>query len=428
MLTDTQCRAAKCPADKKRARLTDAHGLYLEVSPGGSKRWFQRLKFGGVDTRIALGSYPAVSLADARRKQADVKAQRAQKLNPIEERRKAQQQQARGDTFATVAEEWFAKQLASSAWVDGGKRIRHFLSDLLPTLGARPMQEIEAPELLAVLKKTAQRGALDTARRELTMTGQIWRYGIQTGRVTRDIAADLKGDALPTPIKRNMAAVTTPQALAPMLRAIRTYAGKNAFLPIVPTALQLAPMLFQRPLNLRQMRWGQIDWKTATWTIPSAEMKRSREAKLNGAPHIVPLPRQAIALLEALRAETDKPGRGGWVFPGGRQRDRSISDGTMNMALIACNVPRDVQSIHGFRATARTILSEVLEYEPWVIEAQLAHEVKDANGRAYNRTQFLKQRRAMMQVWADYLDALAEGVEPERAAEIARAAKGEAQQ
>lgn len=419
MLTDKQCRNVKCPADKKRVRLTDAHGLYLEVSPAGSKRWFQKLYVDGKDTRIALGSYPAVSLADARRKQADVKAQRAQKLNPIAERHKARQQQVRGDTFATVAEEWFAKQQASSAWADGGTRIRHFLADLLPALGVRPMQEIEPPELLTVLQQTAQRGALETAGRERTMASQIWRYGIQTGRVQRDIAADLRG-ALPKPTAQHMAAVKTPQALAPMLRAIRAYAGKTPFLPIVPTALQLAPMLFQRPHNLRRMRWEQIDAQAATWTIPSAEMKRSRDAKMNGAPHIVPLPRQALALLEKLRPLTDREGCGGWVFPGGRQRDRSISDGTMNTALIGCGIPREVQSIHGFRATARTILDEVLEFHPWVIEAQLAHEVKDRNGRAYNRTTHLQQRREMMQVWADYLDALADGVEPERAAELAK--------
>ena len=351
-----------------------------------------------------------------------VKAQRAQKLNPIAERRKAQAQQARGDTFATVAEEWFAKQLASSAWADGGVRIRHFLADLLPSLGARPMQEIEPPELLAVLQQTARRGALETAERERTMASQIWRHGIQTGRVQRDIAADLRG-ALPQPIARHMAAVKAPQELAHILRAIRTYAGKIPFLPIVPTALQLAPMLFQRPGNLRRMRWEQIDWKKETWTIPSAEMKRSKGAKLNGAPHIVPLPRQALALLAALRPLTENQDGGGWVFPGQRQRDRSISDGTMNGALIGCGIPRDVQSIHGFRATARTILDEVLEFHPWVIEAQLAHDVKDMNGRAYNRTTHLQQRAKMMQVWADYLDALADGVAPEQAAQIAKAGK-----
>ncbi len=425
MLTDKQCRNAKCPADKKRVRLTDAHGLYLEVSPAGSKRWFQKLYVGGKDTRIALGSYPAVSLADARSKQAEVKAQRAQKLNPIAERRKAQAQQVRGDTFATVAEEWFAKQQASSAWADGGGRIRRFLSALLPALGARPIAEIEPPELLAVLQKTVARQALETAERQRNMASQIWRYGIQTGRVTRDIAADLRG-ALPKPLKRNMAAVITPQELAPMLRAIRAYQSKR--LPIVPTALQLAPMLFQRPRNLRRMRWEQIDWESATWTIPSAEMKRSKEAKMNGAPHIVPLPRQALTLLEALRPLTGRQDCGGWVFPGVRHMDKPISENTMNTALMACDVPREVQSIHGFRATARTILDEVLGFDRSHIEEQLAHMNKTHRG-AYDRASYLPQRRKMLQVWADYLDALADGVEPERAAERAKAAKdGKAQQ
>ena len=405
MLTDTQCRNAKCPADRRRYRLTDERGLYLEVSPAGSKRWFQRLKFGGKDTRIALGSYPFVSLAEARRKQAEVKAQRAQKLNPIAERRKAQQQQVRGDSFAKVAEEWLAKQQAAAAWADGGARARRFLGDLLPELGKRTMQEIEPPELLAVLRKTVQRGHLLTAERERSLCSQVWRYGIQTGRVLRDIAADLRG-ALPKPLKRHMAAVTSPQALAPLLRAIRAYEGQGL---IVPTALQLAPMLFQRPRNLYRMRWEQIDWKEAQWIIPSAEMKRSRERKLNGAPHIVPLPRQALELLATLRPFTDSPVCGGWVFPGGRQRDRCMSENALRVALINCGIPADVQTIHGFRATARTILDEVLEFEPWIIEAQLAHVVKDANGESYNRTTHLQQRAQMMQRWADYLDELASG-------------------
>lgn len=405
MLTDTQCRNAKCPAGKRRARLTDSKGLYLEVSPAGSKRWFQKLYIEGKETRIALGSYPGVSLADARRKQAEVKAQRAQRENPIAERRKAQAQQVRGDSFAMVAEEWLAKQLASSAWVDGGVRARNFLGDLLPLLGARPMQEIEPPELLAVLQQTVQRGALDTAERERSMASQIWRYGIQTGRVQRDIAADLRG-ALPKPIAQHMAAVTSPQMLAPLLRAIRAYRGQSL---VVPTALQLAPMLFQRPRNLRRMRWAEIDWSAALWTIPSAEMKRSKEAKLNGAPHIVPLPRQALELLAALRPHTDCPACAGWVFPGGRQRDRSLSENALRLALLICGIPANVQTIHGFRATARSILDEVLEFPPWVIEAQLAHEVKDANGRSYNRTTHLQQRVQMMQRWADYLDELVSG-------------------
>ncbi|MBR5705909.1 MAG: integrase arm-type DNA-binding domain-containing protein [Deltaproteobacteria bacterium] len=431
MLTDKQCRNAKCSPDKRRLRLTDAQGLYLEVSPpserfpDGSKRWFQKLYIDGKDTRIALGSYPFVSLADARRKQADVKAQRKQKLNPIDERRRAQAQQVSGDTFGRVSQEWYSKQMAGTGWADGGVRVRRFLSYLLPDLGERPMNEIEPPELLATLKKLEQRGVLSTAERVRGMTGQIWRYARQTGRVQSNIAEDLRG-ALAKHVRRHRAAVTTPEEVARIVSAVRAYAEKNPFRPIRATALQLAIMLFQRPGELRRMRWEHIDWEAATWAIPSAVMKGSQEAKLNGEPQIVPLPRQAQALLAALRPFTDIPACGGWVFPGEQSKnmDRPMHENAMNIELVNCGIPRGMQSIHGFRATARTILDEGMDFDWRHLEAQLAHvHAGDPNRGAYIRAKYIEQRRKMLQVWADYLDALAEGVEPERAAEIAKAAK-----
>jgi integrase len=244
---------------------------------------------------------------------------------------------------------------------------------------------------------------METADRGLMLARQVWRYGVATGRVGRDITADLKG-ALSPYRGKHFAAITDPVHFGELLRAIKVYKGG----PIVRAALQLAPMLFQRPGELRGASWAEIDLENALWTIPAARMKRKKDGKENGDPHLVPLPTQAIRILEILKPYTESTGL---VFPGERQRDKPISENSVRSALIALGYTADIQTWHGFRATARTLLAERLEFDPLVIEAQLAHAVRDANGRAYNRTTYMKQRGELMQRWADYLDKLAAGAD-----------------
>lgn len=402
MLTDKHCKNAICPPDKKRARFTDALGLYLEVSPTGSKRWFWKTYSGGKEGRMALGSYPATGLSDARKARDAAKMQKAGGIDPVQARKvqKLKSSNPTGDTFKVVALEWYAKQ--KDQWSPGhAERLRRQLErDLFPWLGERRLREIEPVELLATLRKVEERGAIETADRGLMLARQIWCYGVATGRVGRDITADLKG-ALQPYRGRHFAAITEPAQFGELLRAIRAYKGG----PIVRAALQLAPMLFQRPGELRAAAWAEMDLDAALWTIPAARMKREKEGKEHGSPHLVPLSTQAVAALRDLHRLT---GHGALVFPGERSHDRPISENSVRTALITMGYTPEVQTWHGFRATARTMLAEVLEVDPLVIEAQLAHAVKDANGRAYNRTQYVNQRRQMMQRWADYLDSLRE--------------------
>jgi integrase len=405
MLTDAECRNAICPPEKKRLRLTDSGGLYLEVSPGGSKRWFQKIYRNGKETRLPHGSYPSVGLTVARRSRDAAKLQKAEGVDPIQARKikKLKALNPAGDTFKVVALEWFEKQEPLWSQAHAVRSKRQLERDLFPWLGARRLCEIEPVELLATLRKVEDRGALETANRELDLSGQVWRYGVATGRVSRDITADLKG-ALKPYRGKHFSAITDPVRLGELLRAIKGYKGG----PIVRAALQLAPILFQRPGELRGATWAEIDLGTALWTIPAVRMKRSKDGKENGHPHLVPLSTQAVRILEALKPYTESTGL---VFPGERQRDKCISENSVRTALIAMGYTSDIHTWHGFRATARTLLAERLEFDPLLIEAQLAHSVKDANGRAYNRTTYLKQRQDMMQRWADYLERLSAGAD-----------------
>lgn len=403
MLTDAQCKNATCPADKKRTRLTDSGGLYLEVSPGGSKRWFQKIYRDGKETRLALGSYPTVGLTAARRARDAAKLQKAEGIDPVQAKRveKLKASNPAGDTFKVVALEWFEKQEPQWSEAHAVRAKRQFERDLFPWLGERRLAEIESFELLATLNKVVERGAVETADRGLMLARQVWHYGMATGRASRDITVGLS-QALPAYRGKHFAALTDPVRLGELLRAIKGYKGG----PIVRAALQLAPILFQRPGELRGAAWAEIDLQAALWTIPAARMKRSKDGKENGQPHLVPLPTQAVRILEILKPYTESTGL---VFPGERQRDKPISENSVRTALIAMGYTPDIQTWHGFRATARTMLAERLEFDPLLIEAQLAHAVRDANGRAYNRTTYLKQRQDMMQRWADYLDTLAAG-------------------
>ena len=405
MLTDAQCRNAKCPPDKSRARFADAGGLYLEVSPAGSKRWFLKIRQDGKETRLAFGAYPAVSLTDARKKRDAAKLQKAGGVNLVQARKVEKLKAAvpMGDTFGAVAEEWIGKQ--QGEWsAEHTKRMRALLDkDLLPWLGSRKLADIEAVELLATLHKVEERGAIETADRCLMLARGIWRYAIATGRASHVMPDGLKGALTPYRGK-HFAAIIDPAEFAVLLRAIKAYRGGI----VVRAALQLAPMLFQRPNELRGATWAEMDLEDGLWTIAAQRMKRTKDGKENGQAHLVPLPTQAVQILKALKPYTENTGL---VFPGERQRSKPISENSVRTALISMGYTAEKQTWHGFRASARTMLAEVLNFDPLVIEAQLAHSVRDANGRAYNRTTYLKQRTEMMQQWADYLDRLSAGAQ-----------------
>lgn len=405
MLTDKHCRNAACPPDKKRARFTDSLGLYLEVSPAGSKRWFWKTYADGKEGRMALGGYPAMGLADARKARDAAKSQKSQGINPVQARKveKLKGTRVGGDTFKAVALEWHGKQ--APAWSPGhaDRSLRQLERDLFPWIGDRPMASIEPMELLAALHKVEERGAIETADRGLMLCRQVWRYWLPTASNTqRDITEGLKSRL--TPYRgTNFPAIVEPLRFGELLRAMHAYKGGHT----VRTALLLAPLLYQRPGNLRAMEWAEVDLDAALWTIPSAKMKRTKKEKEQGNAHVVPLPTQAVDLLRNLQSIT---GHGGYVFPGQRDHGRPMSDNSVRTALYALGFGAE-QSWHGFRASARTMLVDELDLDPLAIEANLAHAVKDANGRSYNRTQYLAKRFDQVQQWADYLDKLRKGAD-----------------
>jgi len=405
MLTDAQCRSAVCPPDRKQARFADSGGMYLQVSPAGSKRWFLKYRVGGTEKRLALGSYPAVSLTAARKARDAAKLNKSEGRDPVQVRKveKLRATTPDADTFKVTALEWFEMKLSGWSSHYAIREKRNLEKDLFPHFAARRIGDIQPIELLAAVRQVEERGALDVAHRVLTTAGQVWRYAVATGRAARDVSADIKG-ALTPHHGKHFAAITDPVKLGELIRIIRGYQGG----PIVRAALQLAPMLFQRPGELRAAAWAEFDLDAALWTIPAARMKRRVDGKKNGDPHLVPLPAQAVEILRKLQPLT---GHGTLLFPGERSHDRPISDNTLRAALLTLGYGPDVQSVHGFRATARTMLAEIHDVDPLVIEAQLAHAVKDANGRSYNRTTYLKHRANMMQQWADYLDKLARGAD-----------------
>lgn len=414
MLTDKHCKNALCPADKKRARFTDSGGLYLEVSPAGSKRWFWKTYTDGKEGRLALGAYPAMGLSDARKARDAAKLQKSEGRDPVQMRRLEKIRAARpeDDTFKAVALEWYAKQAPQWSSSHAERSLRQLERDLFPWIGDRPIAEIHAMELLAALQKVEERGALETADRVLMLARQVWNYWLPSTSVQqRNITEGLK--ARLTPYRgKTFAAIVDPLRFGELLRAIDVYKGG----PIVRTALQIAPLLYQRPGNLREMEWAELDLDAALWTIPSMKMKRRKGEKEQGDAHVVPLSTQVVALLRELHPIT---GHGCYVFPGQRSHDRPMSDNSVRSALYALGFGKE-QMWHGFRASARTMLVDQLNLDPLAIEANLAHAVKDANGRSYNRTQYLKQRFDQIQQWADYLDKLRKGADvitlPQRAA------------
>jgi integrase len=403
MLTDAECRNATCPPEKTRARLADAGGLYLEVSPNGSKRWFWKYRAEGKEKRLALGSYPSTGPKDARAARDAAKAQKTGGNDPIKARKaeKIKAANPEGDTFKAVALEWYGLQTPNWSASHATRTLRNLEKDLFPFIGAKLMTEIHPMELMQAVKKVEERGAMEAARRVLDTAGQVFTHWLPMAPPQyRNITEGLKARLTPR-VKGHFAAITEPGRFGELMRAIRAYKGG----PLVRTALQLAPLLYQRPGNLREMEWVELDLDAALWTIPSAKMKRTKEEKEHGLPHVVPLPSQAVALLRDLQPLT---GHGKYVFPGERSHDRPLSDNSVRSALYALGFGKE-QTWHGFRASARTMLVDELDADPLAIEANLAHAVKDANGRSYNRTQYVKKRFEQIQLWADYVDRLTDG-------------------
>lgn len=392
-LSDTAIRKTK-PTDKP-AKLVDGEGLYLLLNPNGSRwwRWDYRRPVTGKRNTLSLGTYPDTGLADARAKRDAARKLLAACTDPGEHRKaeKAAGEDRAANSFEVVAREWHAKQ--APTWVkDHGDRIMLRLkNDIFPWLGKRPVAEVKAKELLATVNRIADRGAAESAHRALQSCGQIFRYAIATGRAERNPAADLRG-ALPPVKQTHLAAITDPNKVGGLLRAMDAYAGSF----VTKCALRLAPLVFVRPGELRQAEWAEIDLDKAEWNIPAEKMKM-RE------PHLVPLSPQAVAILSELQALT---GRGRYVFPSARSPKRPMSNNAVLSALRRMGFDKEEMSGHGFRAMARTILDETLHFRPDYIEHQLAHAVRDPNGRAYNRTAHLAERKKMMQAWADYLDTL----------------------
>ena len=390
-LTDTAIRKAK-PAAKPQ-KLRDGGGLYLLLRPDGARwwRWDYRRPVTGKRNTLSLGTYPDTGLAEARERHAEARKMLAAGVDPGEHRKAAAAAKADqvANTFEAVADELLAiraKKLAAGSAV---RERRMLEKDLAPYIGRRPVGEIAASELLAALRKVEARGAVETAHRARMLAGQVFRYAIATGRAERNPAADLVG-ALAQPQGEHFASMTEPDQVAPLLRALYGYQGT----PAVMAALKLAPLVFVRPGELRQARWADIDLDAAQWRFTASK---------TGQPHIVPLSSQAVAILRELQPLT---GRGEYVFPSGRGGGRPMSEAAVLAALRRMGIDGDTMTGHGFRAMARTMLDEVLGFRPDYIEHQLAHAVRDPLGRAYNRTQHLPERIAMMQAWADYLDTL----------------------
>lgn len=402
-LTDTAIKNAK-PADKP-VRLFDGGGLYLEVAPSGGKWWRLKYRFGGKEKRISLGVYPDVPLKEARERRDKARALLEAGADPGEAKKaeKRAAQLSTENSFEAVAREWHAKYTPSWSDSHGARLLRRLEVDAFPWIGGKPIAELAPPDVLDVLRRVEKRGALETAHRVHANIGQVCRYAVATGRAARDVTADLRG-ALPPVQQEHMAAITDPKQVAELLRAIDGYQGTFP----VSCALRLAPLLFQRPGELRAAEWAEFDLDAGTWEIPSDRMKRTKQGKAAGGAHIVPLPTQAVAILRELQLLT---GNGRLLFPCVRTKDRPMSDNTVNAALRRLGYDGDTMTGHGFRAMARTILDEVLGVPAPIIEAQLAHTVKDPLGRAYNRTAHLQQRREMMQKWADYLDRLKAGAQ-----------------
>jgi integrase len=389
-LTDTAIRQAKPRA--KQYKLSDGKGLYLLVTVKGHKWWRFNYRFNGKRKTLSMGVYPDVTLKQARVRRDEARSRVAEGIDPGVLRKI--NKVAKEDSFEAVALEWHSNKRAK--WSEGhhAKIYRRLEKDLNPWLGSRQINEITAPELLAVLRKIEARGAVELAHRARVTVGQIFRYAIATGRAERDIAADLR-DALQARKERHHPSITDPKAIGELLRIIHGYEGDH----VTRCALRLAPLVFVRPGELRHAEWEEIDIDAASWVIPAEKMKMKSK-------HLIPLSLQARAILRELEPLT---GRGHYVFPGARSVSRPMSENTVNAALRRLGYTKDQMTGHGFRSMASTRLNESQKWRPDAIERQLAHGERNKVRGAYNSAEHLEERKKMMQWWADYLDCLTSG-------------------
>lgn len=391
-LTDATVKNATTEGQAQR-KLADGGGLTLVVKPD-SKLWWMRYRYNGKERTLSLGNYPGLSLKQARAGRDEAKRLLAEGIDPVTHRltAKAERVDATANTFKAVTLEWLEqvhkKTVGATTYPKNKRRLEMYA---FPKLGRHPIAEIQPLDVLAILREIENKGHVDNAHRLKTLIGQVFRYAVSTGRTPRDVTADLRG-ILPAPEVKHHAAVVTPEEITKMLRLTDTYWGH----PTVCLALKLAPYVFLRPGNLRQMRWAEIDWKEKAWSTVTTK---------NGEPLVVPLASQVIDLLRELE---ELNGGQEWVFPSGHGRGRPMSENAITGALNRLEL-KGIMSGHGFRAMAKTVLTERLGFRTEIIEMQMAHRVRDVHGRAYNRTTWLPERREMMQQWADYLDNLKAG-------------------
>ncbi len=393
-ISDTAIKSAKPRADKPY-KLPDEKGMYLYIHTNGSKYFRLDYRFAGKRKTLALGVYPETTLKEAREKREAARKLIMDGVDPNENKKaiKASKSESALNNFEVIAREWGAKHVNN--WGDKNNRSKRMLEkNVFPWLGNKPIIDILPMDILSCLRRVEDRGTIETAHRTLQICGQVFRYAVATSRVDRDITPDLRG-ALPPAKGDHFAAITDPKQVAELLRAIDSYQGSLSAI----SALKLAPMVFVRPGELRAAEWEHIDFEAKEWRYFVTKTKTE---------HIVPLSNQAITILNELHPVT---GHGRFIFSSERtpRGDRCMSENTLNAALKRLGYGKDIMTAHGFRAMARTILDEVLGFRPDFIEHQLAHAVRDANGRAYNRTSHLKERHKMMQSWADYLDSLKNG-------------------
>ncbi|HKU01151.1 MAG TPA: integrase arm-type DNA-binding domain-containing protein [Paraburkholderia sp.] len=392
-LSDTAIRSAK--AGDRPKKLSDGGGLFLLLNPNGSRWWRLKYRFGSKEKQISLGTYPEVSLKDARERRDEARRKLAAGYDPGEAR-KAQKTAEKGraaNSFEVVAREWF--ELTKGKWeAEYGTLVMHRLErDMFPFLGKRPIEDVTPLELLTVLRRIEQRGAIDTTRRALQKCGQIFRYAVVTGRAARDPTTDLR-EALKPVSKQHYASIKDPKEVGALMRAIRGYAGGFE----TKCALMIGILTFVRPGELRKAEWSEFDLDQAEWRIPAARMKMNEQ-------HIVPLSTQSLEVLKELHAVT---GHGRFLFPSVRTSARPMSENTVNAALRRLGYTREEMTGHGFRSTASTLLNE-LGWPPDAIERQLSHGERDEVRGAYNFAEYLHVRREMMQAWADHLDQLERG-------------------
>ena len=395
-ISDTAIKSAKPRADKPY-KLPDEKGMYLYIHTNGSKYFRLDYRFEGKRKTLALGVYPETTLKEAREKREAARKLITDGVDPNENKKaiKASKSESALNSFEVIAREWGAKHVNN--WDDKNNRSKRMLEkNVFPWLGNKPIIDILPMDILSCLRRVEDRGTIETAHRTLQICGQVFRYAVATSRVDRDITPDLRG-ALPPAKGDHFAAITDPKQVAELLRAIDSYQGSLSAI----SALKLAPMVFVRPGELRAAEWEHIDFEAKEWRYFVTKTKTE---------HIVPLSNQAITILNELHPVT---GHGRFIFSSERtpRGDRCMSENTLNAALKRLGYGKDIMTAHGFRAMARTILDEVLGFRPDFIEHQLAHAVRDANGRAYNRTSHLKERHKMMQSWADYLDSLKNGAQ-----------------